>query len=73
MFLYYRVPIFIDQFREVMDLMMKKWQSIPSDQGNDVAQCLIPEVRRKYFYELYSISYKIPRITVRSNILYQNV
>ena len=44
MFTIHRVPIFIDQFREAANLMVKKWESVSFDQENEIMQCLIPEV-----------------------------
>lgn len=43
--LYHRVPMFLDQSREAIELIMEKWQSIPVDQKYELAQYLIPEVR----------------------------
>jgi len=39
-----RVPMFLDQSREAIELILEKWQLIPLDQKYEIAQYLIPEV-----------------------------
>ena len=39
----HRVPIFVDQFLEVIDLM-KKWQDISVNQKHEILHNCIPEV-----------------------------
>ena len=48
---YHRVPIFIDQIRETLNLIFEKWETIPSDdeipsanEMNEIARYLTPEV-----------------------------
>lgn len=40
----HRVPILVDQSRETMNLMLEKWESVPSDEESEIVKYLIPEV-----------------------------
>lgn len=40
----HRVPILVEQSRETIDLMLEKWESVPSDEKSKILECLIPEV-----------------------------
>ena len=39
-----RVVVFIDQIRELLDLVLSKWNTLTDDQKAEVAQHIIPEV-----------------------------
>lgn len=39
-----RVVVFIDQLRELLELVLSKWNTLTDDQKAEVAQHIIPEV-----------------------------
>ena len=72
-----RVPMFLDQSREAIELVLEKWQSIPMDQRYEIAHYLLPEVRTYSIFHsriqssIYILFIRVYKIICTSNLIWK--